>query len=327
MRNTHDSSDDESPGTPEIAGISSLGKRKHDFETEKAEHVTPDVSDYGNELDKKHAAHDSLHFDEIMFIPDTEFDPFYSFSILEPCGTSLLKYHGEDQACFRTTQLLVDQLILENYAFLNESGLARGLEHSMCGFQTKQAIDTFCDAVSNLFPQAERYNLSAYADIDLIGPDINFQQTLKSRENLPDQRALAKSKKTPGLRMNAFKLLPPSFRVSRNQASTDILPSALHFWEELSLEPPHKGKSIIAYCVYPANDNVQRGVDTFLLMMESAYRSCNLGTHVTAIDPMGKYNACVGVPIDCGDDEVTERLDNTCEMLGEPAANKLKTCC
>ncbi|KAG8532861.1 uncharacterized protein KY384_002739 [Bacidia gigantensis] len=72
----------------------------------------------------------------------------------------------------------------------------------------------------------------------------------------------------------------PDMTIRRMGMKMDMLPSALPFWEELSLEPLHGQKDVVAFCFSSDQQTyLDRPITRFMRMMRDAYQGCNLGRH------------------------------------------------
>ena len=127
------------------------------------------------------------------------------------------------------------------------------------------------------FPTNKPCSLKEYASLGEKSP------ASKSRDQMILNPRISKPPHMAGgltsMGRSIFKFDSPYTRVRRNGVSTEISPSALSFWEELSLGPAHEPKDIDTFCVCPNSKCIEEGVSAFLSMIKSAYQSCNLGIH------------------------------------------------
>ena len=136
------------------------------------------------------------------------------------------------------------------------------------------------DIESTMIKLSMKYSactLKEFADVEDQDPAVILHEQVAS------QQWPAKPTHPPRATMIAAqsvaKLQTPNTCIQRAGSSIDIAPSALPFWEELSLAPSHGPKDITAYCIYPAKRAVKHGVQSFLTLMQGAYQICNLGKH------------------------------------------------
>ena len=113
------------------------------------------------------------------------------------------------------------------------------------------------------------------------------------------------------------KLQSPYTSVQRSGTPIDIGPSALRFWEELSLAPSHGSKDVTAFCVHPHGLDIQEEVMCFLNMIKGAYQSCKLGAHDLGSDLANRHNGPFTIPIGSGGVQDTfSGIDRACESIG-----------
>jgi mediator of RNA polymerase II transcription subunit 13 len=90
---------------------------------------------------------------------------------------------------------------------------------------------------------------------------------------------------------------PPHVRVRRGDGLWDVLPPALPFWEHLGLGPAAGRKNVMAFCIYPQNDDVRSQAALFLNHLGSTYESSKLGSH-TRNEQLGDFtDGLVPVPL------------------------------
>jgi mediator of RNA polymerase II transcription subunit 13 len=92
-------------------------------------------------------------------------------------------------------------------------------------------------------------------------------------------------------------LYPPHVRVRRNEGFWDVLPPALPFWEQLGLAPAACRKNVMAFCVYPGNNDLRSQCSIFMDYLGATFESCKLGAHVRATQAASITNGLVPVGI------------------------------
>ncbi|KAF2098312.1 hypothetical protein NA57DRAFT_77101 [Rhizodiscina lignyota] len=118
-----------------------------------------------------------------------------------------------------------------------------------------------------------------------------------------------------------FPLHPQHVRLRRGDSLWDLLPTALAFWEPLGLAPANGPKNVMAFCVYPSNQDLVEPISSFLDSLGAAYDSCKLGAHVRGSD-LGDFEAGL-VPVEVsGTDRPTREyavktVRETCVELGK----------
>ena len=250
---------------------------------------------------------------------DSGLDVFSSTSINPLIYKSdLLKYAGNDESFIQVAQILADQIILE------PANLFRPFTTTMIRYQPIENLarngidDPLAQIVPCIFPKHENCNLKDYTALGGVYSDSHFQRgsTLQQGSKRPiitqSTRVLKASQK------NVFKLEAPYTCVRRGGKSVEVCSSALNFWEELGLAPAYGTKEITAFCVFPAQDYIKDGVESFLSMMGSAYHTCKLGSHIQG-SLLPEYHKGL-VPVTVSGHEVYDTLEEirrACEKLGK----------
>ena len=176
---------------------------------------------------------------------------------------------GKDATFIQTAQIVVDQAVTHSQAHGSSSSVVSPLDAEdryVYGF----SADRFAEAVRNCFPTSIQYSLSEYT------------MSIATTQSQPDTGRHFKD-----LGQKLLQLDPPHTCIRRIGSRMDILSSAICFWEELSLEPSHGRKDVLALCLDPQEGKrFRRAIDVFLKMMRDAYQACNLGIHdvVAGID-------------------------------------------
>ena len=191
------------------------------------------------------------------------------------------KLVGNDEKFVQLAQKIADQAISStNIVAANE-----GILIDQCApeiTQTFWLIEAFEETSSTNFGR----DIKRCTIKDLLGFDDQDQSTDEHHQGnvlQKPQKPRFPNRASPTLAQMLSKLPIPDVCIQRSNTSIDIAPSALHFWEELSLAPAHGSKDITAFCVFPAKGNKPE-VATFLDMIKDAYQSCKLGMHELGSD-------------------------------------------
>ena len=178
------------------------------------------------------------------------------------------------KAFIQVAQVVVDQAVTRSQSSKEPSLLASSPSSPSDPVSRAWTTEKFAEAIRNVFPMSAQCSLFEHAAAK--EPAHIWSETVQdihiSSEKL-------------------FKLDPPYACVRRMGTKMDILPPAVHFWEELGLEPSHGRKDVLAFFLDPEHEeHLQRPIETFLKMMLSAYQSCNFGLHTTVTDNNDIYN-------------------------------------
>ena len=258
----------------------------------------------------------SLSMVDLLFNPDNYVRDarFNCSSILRQQAS---KYLSSDREFMQIAHLVMEQLALQ---YRRVSATSESVEDSE--IQTAWDIPSFIEdlvveSVSRFFPQSEQLSFDHFANMGGTSKHLDRENTT-ARPTPKEPNVAVKSKSSSKVRTNIVKLPPPYIRVRRNQKSIDILSTALHFWEELGLEPAHGAKNALGVCICPASDAARKGAETFLDMVGSSYQSCKLGIHSRASGSDGNLNGLFLVPCSDGShDDKLEQLEKSCELLGK----------
>lgn len=235
------------------------------------------------------------------------------------------KYHGHDRDFMQTAQLIVEQLSLGTNSL---SEVAQSLENPYCHpsrGEPKIIEDPLRMLMLQEYPRSEQLNLH---QLTIIGRETKeltegiMRDNVLSRSSQKENMLISKSPSSPNPLIDTFSLSVPYARITRNQKSIDILGSALHFWEELGLEPAHGPKNILALYLYPAIGTIRERLKLFATMVAGSYQSCKLGTH-ESITSLTEYSHGL-VPVPSVEGTVAEKathLKSFCEKLGESASS------
>ena len=228
-----------------------------------------------------------------------------------------LVYVGNDMFFIQIAQILADQSISEPIA-LFEPFPKTTMDYLLEGNNSRTNYsDPLAQIIPLLFTHSKHCYLKEYTALNWMKSDPqlygNSLPRAPIRPSMPQQqRALS------GSLRHVFKLEPPYTCVRRAGTLIELSSSALYFWEELGLAPAHDTKDITAFCIFPSQDYIQDGVETFLSMMGSAYQSCNLGSHMPGSILPHYQKGLVPVTINSHrTHDVLEEVSRTCEKLGK----------
>lgn len=230
------------------------------------------------------------------------------------------KYHGNDREFMQVAQSVVEQFSLGTDSL---SEIARSLESPYCqssAEEIKVVKDPLRTVIRQVFHETEQWDLH-----QLITSERQPREPLEGivRDNLlprisqKENILMPKPLSSPSHLNVTFPLSHPYARMRRNQKPIDIAGSALQFWEELSLEPAHGTKNIVALYIYPAIYSVRERLCAFATMVGSSYQNCKLGTHASISNLTGYPNGLV--PALSGNGSIAEKagqLFGLCEKLG-----------
>ena len=177
-----------------------------------------------------------------------------------------------DQKRIRLAQLVTDQSM--HYASLAEPWTLH-LRNSRGGSRST-TDDPIFTAISTLFTSSERCTLADCAELGAT--TIRSSNSRSTFSSLSRDQGSSISKSDSSLTGSALHLAAPDFRVKRGETVLDILPTALDFWEELSLSPRLGAKDVSAFCICPDLDNWKRGAISFLENVSYTYQSLRLGS-------------------------------------------------
>ena len=120
----------------------------------------------------------------------------------------------------------------------------------------------------------------------------------------------------PGL----AKLLPtPDFRVCRGDATIDLAPSALQFWEELGLSPRLGEKDVLTVCCCEDLPDAVRGATMLLENLSHTYRSLKLGSLQVGDSKLGEFASGLVLlrPSIASDTAQDPDIEGICARLGK----------
>ena len=185
------------------------------------------------------------------------------YRIFKP-GSPPEAFTEDTQHFIRLAQVMVDQAVStsswsESYSLIGDyySQTPLGLNLAQKYMVTK--------IIQTCLGHAESYSLG----------ELNTDPSIKHEISRPNHISTVLSR-----------MHPPKVRIRRMDASLDILPSAIGFWEELGLEPASGTKDFMAFSIsHERKEHLHRPLMTFLEQMRDAYQACNLGDHkIAAVD-------------------------------------------
>jgi len=201
--------------------------------------------------------------------------------IISPARGYASAYGGRARSFIQVAQILADQAISRR----QPSGAAtwRGCKNLLRRSNTacQGSPETLAVVIGRFFPENRRCNLDVYRSLTKL-PDeevsTNNDENHDSGLDIRDKGGIVDA------RAEIFKLQAPYTTVQRMSTTTDVLISAVPFWEELSLGPFSGAKRITALCIFPDQESLSHPVLSFLDMTKGAYQACNLGLHETGVE-------------------------------------------
>ena len=251
---------------------------------------------------------------DLLSVETADIEMKECFSVQSKHSDSTLSpYSGSDAEFIEVAQILADQLVSPTRLLSNMTDLDENE-----GSSTIRQADDYGDALThvlpNIFAHFKRCDLTSYTTSGEENPP-NPPPSNHAVRSSQKRQSGSKISLTP--KGNVFKLDVPYICVRRAEMTMDMRPAAIQFWEELGLGPSHGSKDVSACCIYPENNSIQRGVETFLTMVGSAYQSCKLGAHAPISDPDELINGLV--PFRMGGSSLEDALsglDAACEQFG-----------
>ncbi len=233
-------------------------------------------------------------------------------------GSDHLMYKGNDESFIQIAQILVDQIILASEALIEP------LSKRMMDFQpTKINVrarfhDPLSHIIPSLFVRHKYCDLKSYTALGWDEPDKQHHDSPALRPGTKRSNMVQRTLHPTPSPTKVFKIEAPYTCVRRAGKLVELSSSALSFWEELGLAPASDSKDIAAFCIFPAQEYIQDGVDAFLSMMGTAYQSCKLGSHIQGSLLPDYEKGLVPVSLNsCTFDDVLEALSGACEKLGK----------
>lgn len=198
------------------------------------------------------------------------------FTSLEP---DVQSHVLSDVDCIATAQILADQAVSSTIKIPGSIGTPTGDEFPAFhkGAVTKELMYILSKATTFFLNDVANCNMRAYLEIQGVPVLNQVHHRLPPRPiSLP--RAPNVDASRPWA-VNPFVIPPPQLEVQRSDSTLSILPSAIHFWENLGLGPFQGGKNVTAICIYPDFNGMAENASNFLDQIQSAYESSRLGSH------------------------------------------------
>ncbi|KAK4506621.1 hypothetical protein PRZ48_000353 [Zasmidium cellare] len=180
---------------------------------------------------------------------------------------------------------------------------ASGAPHPALAPYTLGGLDAIMrKTLMNVFPDSEACDLGKVA-LTREPPNRAGPNPGKTPQGQP--RPLQRSDSMI-LGPDYFPLTAPYVRIQRGTDNWEMLPASLSFWEPLGLGPASGPKKLRAFCLFPANEDLQHLVEQYISDIGTAFESCKLGSHVylrNASDKDESDNYEDGMaPVELGDD-------------------------
>lgn len=180
-----------------------------------------------------------------------------------------------DLECIATAQILADQAVSGTIKLPgSRSGGNDVHSNSHKVSDTRELMHSLTRAARSCFKDITNCTMRSYLEIQGI-PALSQGLRLPPRP-VPNPRGGISD---PTRAHNPFPINPPQLEVRRADSKLSVLPSAVSFWENLSLSPSSGSKDVNAVCVYPNLDGIAGNASIFLDQMRSAYESARLGGH------------------------------------------------
>lgn len=174
-----------------------------------------------------------------------------------------------------TAQILADQAVSGTVKIPGSSSDENDLHSSSLKISvTRALVHSLAKATRACFEDITSCTLRSFLEIQGI-PVLNQGLRLPPRPNTNHKGAVL----DPSRASNPFPISPPQLEVRRSDSKLSILPSAVNFWENLSLGPYSGTKDVNSVCVYPNIDGIAGNSTIFLDQMRSVYESSRLGGH------------------------------------------------
>ena len=189
-------------------------------------------------------------------------------------GTGKSPFTTSDPSFIQIAQILIDQAL-----FCDDPALST-TPTSQSTFDVDRSTangygQDIARVLRKLFPQNRRLLLKDLADHTHEEVTVRIGQDYSSDENLR-------------------RLPSPYSCIKRMDSVMEILPSALSFWEELSLAPAHGPKEVLTIGLIPKNHpHLEDPVKIFLRMVRDAYQACGLGNHNIIDGGNREYNPII----------------------------------
>ncbi|KAI9702738.1 MAG: mediator of RNA polymerase II transcription subunit 13 [Candelina mexicana] len=232
-------------------------------------------------------------------------------------------------------QILADQLISGTLQPLKDQ-IRPGLVNEAFQSSSPEHLNQsrIKEATKSAFGNATQCDLHTFLAIEDLPPEPPLIGRVPLR---PVHRRASTNKLVPldnGTTNHAssvFRLPSPHVRVRRAEATMEVLPSALPFWEIFGLSPCSGPKNVTACCIYPGSQGVENAAAKFIERIGTVYESCRLGSHTLAGDLNRWENGMIPVWLDGLDNDkldlglAVRQFHDTCNELGQYLAGTLCT--
>lgn len=264
----------------------------------------------------------ALNMPTSVIFARTKYSPLEGFKNMSH-NLNNFAFATKDIPFIEVAQLVADQVVLGAPSTSVSESTWTNLYEQLDSRQTQTSQDVIAAVISSVFPSCRNCSLSEHSkpinekvDGTLTGRDTVLQgQRIRDTAQSSDSSDRSKE--------SIFSLPAPFMSVRRIQTATDIMASALPFWEELSLWPSCGPKDVNAFCVCPENRSIRAPVINFLSMMKGTYQACNLGNHAIGCD-LEDYPDGV-VPVNASGKTAIKTLlsmESACEKFGILLAEK-----
>ncbi|KIN01223.1 hypothetical protein OIDMADRAFT_103853 [Oidiodendron maius Zn] len=174
-----------------------------------------------------------------------------------------------------TAQILGDQAVSGTVKIPGSSSLGNDLQLSdLRVAATRTLMHSLATSTNACLGDISNCTLRSFLEIQGI-PVLNHGLRLPPRPNTNHKGAVVDHLRAS----NPFPITSPQLEVRRADSKLSVLPSAVSFWENLSLSPSCGSKDVNAVCVFPNFDGVAGNAAIFLDQMRSVYESSRLGGH------------------------------------------------
>ena len=182
-----------------------------------------------------------------------------------------------DLECIETAQILADQAVSGTIKLPSSSSTDDSLLYLKAS-STRGLMQNLTKAAKACLKDIVNCTMRNFIDIPGI-PVLNQGLRLPPRPIQTPRGGII----DPSRAYNPFAIPPPQLEVRRSDSKLSVLPSAVSFWENLSLGPSGGSKDVTSVCVHPKHDGVADNASIFLDQMRSVYESSRLGNHERAI--------------------------------------------
>lgn len=196
-----------------------------------------------------------------------------------------------------TAQILGDQAVSGTIKIPGSSSAGNDLHSNAFRISaTRALVHSLARATKGCFQDISNCTLRSFIEIQGI-PVLNQGLRLPPRPNTNHKGAVVDHLRAS----NPFPINPPQLEVRRADSKLSVLPSAVTFWENLSLSPSSGGKDVSAVCIHPNFDGLAGSATIFLDQMRSIYESSRFGGHDKVVskdvpDGLVQFNVDLGQP-------------------------------